>query len=110
MKEEKWDLGYCSINCNKCKVLEKGDCAGCKGSADKQWSCDCEMRSCAKEKGHNYCFECGEFPCKHIKAFDSDPYEHHSVAVRNMEKMKEIGLDKWLKEQPKIMYIPGWKF
>ncbi len=110
MQKDEWKLGYCLINCSKCGTYSEGECAGCKSSSDQQWSGDCKFRPCAREKGHEYCHQCDEFPCEHIDAFDNDAYEHHSIAVRNMERAKEIGVDEWLKQQPRVMYCPGWKF
>jgi hypothetical protein len=91
-------------------VLERGDCAGCRGPLERNWSGDCQFRPCATAKGHRYCFECAEFPCDKLQAFASDRYEHHRLTVENMKKMKELGLDRWLAQQQKPMFCPGWLF
>ena len=67
-------------------------------------------RPCAREKGHKYCFGGKEFPCEKLRAFASDGHEHHRLAVENMKRMREIGLENWLAEQPEVMSCPGWKF
>jgi hypothetical protein len=105
-----WDISVCGLNCAKCKLLEKGDCAGCRGPLDRHWSPGCKFLPCAKAKGHRYCLECGDFPCDKLSAFASDGYEHHRPAVENMKEMRAIGLEKWIARQPKPMFCPGWRF
>jgi hypothetical protein len=105
-----WDISVCGLNCARCKMVTDGKCKGCRGPLDQCWSGDCEFRPCAESKGHRYCFECAEFPCDKLQAFAADPYEHHRITVENLKKMKEIGLEKWLAQQEKPMFCPGWKF
>lgn len=105
-----WDISVCGLNCARCKLLAQGDCAGCRGPLDKHWSPACKFLPCAKAKGHRYCFECSELPCDKLKAFASDGYEHHRLAVENLKQMKAIGLEEWLAKQPRPMFCPGWRF
>ena len=110
MNEAGWDISVCGLNCARCKLLAQGDCGGCRGPADHHWSPQCEFLPCAREKGHVYCFQCLEFPCAKLKAFASDGYDHHRIAVENMSSMKETGLEAWIAEQPEVMFCPGWLF
>jgi hypothetical protein len=111
MASEEWDISICGLNCARCTILtEKKECAGCRGPLDEHWSPGCEFLPCAREKGHDYCFECDEFPCEKLEAFAADGYEHHHLAVENMKRMREVGLEAWLAEQPKVMFCPGWHF
>ena len=105
-----WDLSVCALNCARCKVAEQGKCQGCRGPLDKHWSPDCEFLPCATARGHQYCFECADFPCQKLQAFAGDGYEHHRLAVENMKEMKELGLERWLAQQEKPMFCPGWLF
>jgi hypothetical protein len=57
------------------------------------------MMNCAKERGHSYCFECGDFPCNKLEEFSLDGVPHHERTVENLRRMQEIGLDGWMKEQ-----------
>jgi hypothetical protein len=125
MKEE-WNISICGLNCSKCDIYlayrgdrtllkemvdyfkdEKNEiinpesiaCDGCRGSNDVHWSSDCKMRTCALSKNHNYCFECPDFPCSIIDDFKLDGVPHHKRTVENSKKMKEIGLENWMKEQ-----------
>ena len=105
-----WDVSVCGLNCALCKMVEKGECQGCRGPLDQHWSPDCEFLPCAKAKEHRYCFQCDGFPCQKLQAFAADGYEHHRLAVENMKKMRELGLEKWIAEQQKPMFCPGWLF
>jgi len=105
-----WDVSVCGLNCARCKLFESGQCKGCRGPLDKHWSPNCEFLPCSKARGHRYCFQCGEFPCKKLQMFAADGHEHHRLAVENMKKMKKIGLEKWIAEQQKPMFCSGWLF
>lgn len=123
---ERWSISVCGLNCAKCDIYSAshGDekalneikdwfkqkrnkilkpeqirCEGCKGSLETHWSSDCKMLLCAKKRGHEYCFECAEFPCVIVNEFASDGVSHHKRTVENARRMKEIGLDAWIAEQ-----------
>jgi len=122
-KEGNWDISVCGLNCAECTIYKAyhGDdeamkkmlgyfkdakpesivCGGCRGPLDKYWRADCYFLACSKKKELKYCFECVEFPCGKLQAFGSDGYPHHKKTVENMKRMKEIGIDAWLKEQNK---------
>jgi hypothetical protein len=110
MADADWDVSACGLNCARCKMKFGKKCGGCRGPADKSWSPGCEFRPCAEAKGDTYCFECDEFPCAKLEAFAADGYAHHRLAVENMRRMRQIGLDAWIAEQPKVMFCPGWLF
>ena len=105
-----WDISVCGLNCARCKLREKGDCAGCRGPRDKHWSPKCDFRPCATAKGLRGCFECDGLPCAKLQAFATDGHEHHRLAVENLKQMKALGLEKWIARQPRIMFCPGWRF
>lgn len=123
---EKWLISVCGLNCIKCDMYQAahGDkklqkeivewfktkrnqtirpeqikCKGCRGSLDNHWSSDCKMMLCARKKGMQYCFECEEFPCEEVNKFASDGVPHHKKTVENAKRMKEIGIEAWIKEQ-----------
>jgi len=110
MMLQEWDISVCGLNCAKCKMVGEGECKGCRGPLEQHWTPGCVFQPCAKDRGHRYCFECDDFPCEKLQAFASDGYDHHRLAVENMKRMKEIGLEKWLAQQPKVMFCPGWVF
>ncbi len=56
---------------------------------------NCGMRKCAKDKGVKACPLCADYPCEKIQAFSiSEP-----TLIFDGERMKEIGLEKWIDEQ-----------
>lgn len=110
MGTEEWDISVCGLNCVKCKKYQSNECGKCRGRLETHNSPNCVFLPCAREKGHQYCFECDEFPCKNLEDFASDGFGHHKQTVENMKKMKEIGIKNWIAEQERCMYCPGWLF
>jgi hypothetical protein len=121
-----WNISVCGLNCARCDIRQAGlgderlrdeilewfrtehseavapeqiRCGGCRGPTTSHWSPDCKMMNCAKERGHSYCFECGDFPCNKLEEFSLDGVPHHERTVENLRRMQEIGLDGWMKEQ-----------
>ena len=106
-ESEIWDISICGLNCAKCDIfVESKECQGCRGSLDRHWSPDCQFLPCATKKGHQYCFECDDFPCDRLQAFASDGWAHHKRAVENLKRMKEIGIAGWIAEQEKCEFCP----
>jgi hypothetical protein len=88
---EKWDISVCGLNCAKCSIYQAFNnnnvewqtrigksifsedteikpetitCDRCRGSLEIHWSPNCNLRMCAEEKGHRYCFQCEDFVCE----------------------------------------------
>ena len=122
----KWRISVCGLNCAKCDIYEASHgnekllgemiewfrkernetvtqdqirCDGCRGPLDVHWSPDCKMMLCAKKRGLQHCFQCENFPCTIVNRFSSDGISHHKRTIKNSEKMKEIGIGAWIKEQ-----------
>ena len=133
MLGEGWRIGACGLNCAACDIYaaSHGDeekrasllkwfreergldlrpeqirCEGCRCPPELNWSEDCPMQRCASEKGHEYCFECGGFPCGHLEMFAGDGAEHHRRTVDNLREMKRLGLDEWIRRQGKPAFCP----
>lgn len=70
-------------------------CHGCKTGTTG----DCTFRDCVASKGIEYCFQCDTFPCDELVRFRNDRASHHSVVLRNLRRMREIGVEQWLEEQ-----------
>jgi hypothetical protein len=121
-----WDISVCGLNCARCDIRQAGlgderfrdeilewfreeldtavepdkiRCGGCRGPPESHWSPDCKMMSCAMDRRHNYCFECGEFPCEKLEEFSRDGMAHHERTVENLNRMREMGLESWIEEQ-----------
>jgi len=54
----------------------------------------CPVRKCCEKKGFSFCFECKEFPCK---KWDKWPFDQKKI--QNLRKIKEIGVETWIKKQ-----------
>lgn len=55
----------------------------------------CGIRKCAIKKGIDICVFCKEYPCKKIGAIAKG----YPTLLADGQRLKEIGIDKWLKEQ-----------
>ncbi len=126
--ENRYDT-YCGLNCGACPVglaSEQGDherisrmaeewgripeelnCNGCKTDLTAVFCTDCRMRLCAREKELEFCFECDDFPCSIINEFSNDDAPHHSVVLKNLELIREMGVKAWLKAEAKRWSCPG---
>lgn len=91
-------LAFCGIYCGGCKnYKENANCMGCR--YEETLVDDCPTRSCAMAKGLLHCGECGDFPCPTLKEFYEDGMRHHAVALRNIQRIMEVGHEEWLREQ-----------
>lgn len=76
-------------------------CQGCR--SDKLYihvGCvQCEIRACVDGREIAHCGICVEFPCERIKAFQSDGRVHHQDVLTQLERLREIGPDRWLAGQ-----------
>ncbi len=78
------------------KRFAGADCGGCRSGR-----ClleNCAVQKCVTERGVDFCFECGEFPC------DRTGFSEmlHARWMANNEKMREMGLAgymEWLAGQ-----------
>ncbi|MCJ7508509.1 MAG: DUF3795 domain-containing protein [candidate division Zixibacteria bacterium] len=126
MKSETKLIGACGLYCGKCFIylahinndLEKKAkiaenisrqvkkeikpeqivCEGCHAEDNLCWGDECKIRACCFEKGHEFCFECEDYPCPVLIDFGKRA-EDYREAVQNLEEMKKIGVEKWLEKQ-----------
>ena len=91
-------FSMCGLNCGVCPMQIHGDCGGCfTGSPCYE---GCPIVHCEHRKDNmEYCFECDKFPCDKYDGFDSyDSLIPHINCIKDMEKAKKIGIDKYLNE------------
>jgi len=96
----------CGLYCGSCiDYLVYKSCHSCGCDCGK---CDasghharCEIYECCiKQKGHEACYECEEFPCSKLIRFCYNPvWLHHLPVIENLRRRKTIGTKKWLEEQ-----------
>ena len=94
----------CGMNCMVCykHCYHKKPCAGCLYCDDgKPEHCrKCGIKDCAAEKGHSYCFECREYPCKHIKRLEKSYNTRYGASLmENSVMVKELGLEAFMELQ-----------
>jgi len=93
-------LAFCGLYCGGCKnYKENYNCQGCRN--EKEMVSDCPTKACAVARGLLHCGECNEFPCEELQIFYHDGVKHHAMALDNIQRIKQIGLDEWLLEQGK---------
>jgi len=76
---------------------EESACYGCRSGKRLPYCGKCKMVTCAAERGIDFCSECEEYPCDELKLFQS-AMPHRIELWDNLERIKTIGYEKWLKE------------
>ena len=120
---------FCGLNCGACPVglaNERDDtaalerlagewgtepsqlvCGGCRGEMTIPFCARCGMRKCAISRGLDFCSQCPEFPCETLAAFRNDDMPHHSVVLRNLGRIWELGVEKWLEGEVERWSCPS---
>lgn len=75
------------------QLIDEANCDGCRDGIGKFPGC--EIAPCAKEKGHDFCFQCASFPC------DKADFEPLLKAkwLRVNRRMSEIGAAAYFEEE-----------
>jgi hypothetical protein len=68
------------------------DCTGCRNEEKP-----CGIIKCYREKGVDFCFECGEFPCD-PEGLDDDLKRRW---IETGTRIREMGLEAWYEEMKK---------
>ncbi|MFZ3132580.1 MAG: DUF3795 domain-containing protein [Desulfosporosinus sp.] len=74
------------------KSFAQAACSGCRGN-NVLCPIECVAGVCSREKGVDFCFQCGEFPCS--KKIDTQIQERWLNFNR---RMKEIGVEEFYHE------------
>jgi len=79
------------------KSFANASCSGCRGDNVQCPLTTCSAKTCQKEKGIDFCFQCHEYPCD--KQFSGRLRERW----KNInDRMKEIGVSEYYCEQLKL--------
>lgn len=94
----------CGMNCQVCykHLKEKKACLGCLLNDDnKPEHCrKCKIKDCVKSKEITYCFECEDYPCKHIKYLNKSYIMRYGVSLTEMSaEVKENGLIAFMEKE-----------
>ncbi len=81
-------------------------CAGCRAEFGRprchQMNGPCQVYRCIEQKGHDFCFECDEFPCDHLHPYADKAAEvPHNTKVFNLCLINRMGLEEWAQEKAK---------
>jgi ribosomal protein L40E len=77
--------------------VEKMKCYGCHSENPIFLAENCKMVQCAASKGIDFCFECDEYPCEHLKKFQAE-FPHRIELWSSQERIKQVGYKKWFDE------------
>jgi len=92
----------CGLYCGECLGYQDGRCLGClsrKGLCLK-YSKICKIYNCCVNiKKFRFCNECKNFPCENFKFFKNEEYDWFLEVIKNLEKLKKIGIEKFLNKE-----------
>lgn len=77
--------------------LKNGPLEFCPGCRLENKCGECAIRDCAINKKIEHCGQCNEFPCDILERFNSDGKPHHGESIINLNLIREIGEEEWLK-------------
>jgi hypothetical protein len=101
------DCGLCHAN-----LRARNVCPGCRGEdALKSKSClQCPIKNCAALIAGNYqfCFECDQFPCRHIKHIDKRYRSRYAMSmIENLEAIQREGIHTFVRREQEKWTCPG---
>ena len=89
----------CGLNCGLCPRYHTAGpsrCPGCAGEGFSEVHPPCGILSCCLRRGIEYCFECGEYPCKKYDGADtSDSFTTHKNQFRDMDRAGQMGMEAY---------------
>ncbi len=100
--------GYCGLYCGACPNMlgtqagtQADPCYGCKSEHPAGHCANCGIKTCARDKGYEFCDECAELrTCEKIHQFMVDPHwPYHQSVIQNLESMRRVGVTPWLDAQ-----------
>jgi hypothetical protein len=98
-------LAPCGITCAVCYVhlKPKKACLGCRGVDDenKPNHCrTCKIKTCAMERGVEFCSACPTYPCAIVKRLDQSYRKRYKVSlIDNAQRLKTLGAEAFLQEE-----------
>jgi hypothetical protein len=101
--QEKNSAGCCGLYCGLCPRYQSTAKSRCPGCKILSLTISCKIYNCCvKKSGFVTCAQCTDFPCdKYENFFDWDSFISRKVCLPNIERIKGVGLNKWLGEQSK---------
>ena len=82
------------VPCEGCRPL-KGKCQFVEGT--------CETYACISKRGHDFCFECADFPCAKLNpAADKAADLPHNIKLFALCYIRQHGVDKWKEKTSEV--------
>jgi hypothetical protein len=120
----------CGLHCGTCAVYKVKDdpslrealvkkvnwngipCPGCRPIKGKSQfiSETCSTYACVTERGHDFCYQCADFPCGKLNpAADRADVLPHNLKIFNLSFIKQHGVARFQEEEPgiKLRYYRG---
>jgi len=95
----------CGLYCGACSFRWRSQCQGCRIGAD--WKIRCSILTCLDRKSLRYCYQCKDVPCKRLQKFEaSNRSVHHRGIIKEIGRIKEMGVDAWADEQDRFWRCP----
>lgn len=81
---------YCGLACSECSYREDSNCKGCIASKGNPfYGGECAIAKCCKDKGIQFCGECGDMPCELLSKFSYDKEQGDNGArIENCRTLK----------------------
>ena len=103
----------CGIYCKRCMASVRLGCEGCREREGKVLNGPlCKTYECITEKGHEFCYECDDFPCEMLEPIvHFEQFTPHNSKVYNLVMIQKLGLEEWNKicEEKSTLYYKGKK-
>jgi len=103
----------CGIYCKKCPGVKFYKCKGCREPKGQVKDFPvCKTYECITSKGHEFCYECTDFPCEMLQPIvNFEIFAPHNSKVYNLIMIKKLGLEDWDKicEEKSKLYYEGKK-
>ncbi len=109
-------IAPCGMNCRICVGYagytmagqpRKMRCTGCRPSGK---NCAHVKKYCDRLKKNevDFCYQCPDFPCEHIKRLDTKYRQRFSYStIANLEDIRDNGMEAFLKEQEQRYKCPN---
>ena len=94
---------------NFVNFMDKLRCDGCLSGGNLTGHCQtCRIRLCAADKQNDSrCTDCEELPCNHVTSLiNMGNYPHRNEYLRNLAKIREMGVQEWVKYEEKRWRCP----
>jgi predicted RNA-binding Zn-ribbon protein involved in translation (DUF1610 family) len=79
------------------QTVDEARCEGCRSRKLSKYCETCDLIVCARQRGHEFCGECSDFPCPKLVAFGEER-PHRIEILPDLKRIADIGGDAWIEE------------